>query len=114
MLLFIFNVSYLLLALANPGLIDRNLKKHSKELLMELINSNSRAYCARCKVVKNDPNTVHCTSCDICVEKYDHHCAWSGKCIGGGNQLLFYAFNGSIFVLLVYLISASLYLNFVY
>ena len=34
----------------------------------------------------------HCNDCKLCVEKFDHHCPWCSKCIGGGNIYLFYCF----------------------
>jgi len=34
----------------------------------------------------------HCDDCDVCIRGYDHHCPWTGKCIGEGNILYFYAF----------------------
>lgn len=29
--------------------------------------------------------------CHVCVEGYDHHCPWTGKCIGKRNVRYFYA-----------------------
>ena len=34
----------------------------------------------------------HCSDCNVCVEKVDHHCPWSSKCIGKGNMNAFSAF----------------------
>lgn len=33
--------------------------------------------------------TFHCHECEICVQGYDHHCPWIGKCIGKGNFRVF-------------------------
>ena len=44
----------------------------------------------------------HCDLCDICIEKYDHHCVWTGHCIGKNNKITFYIFVPSIFILLFY------------
>jgi hypothetical protein len=32
-----------------------------------------------------DVDVVHCYDCDICIKGHDHHCPWTGKCIGEGN-----------------------------
>jgi hypothetical protein len=36
--------------------------------------------------------TSHCYDCNCCVLELDHHCPWTGKCIGKGNLFYFYAF----------------------
>ena len=33
--------------------------------------------------------TKHCSSCDKCVEDFDHHCAWINNCVAKGNHRLF-------------------------
>ena len=35
---------------------------------------------------------MHCDSCGTCISGFDHHCPWTGKCIGSGNQEKFYQF----------------------
>ena len=39
-----------------------------------------------------DVETVHCFECGVCIENYDHHCPWIGKCIGRGNKTSFSMF----------------------
>ncbi len=48
------------------------------------------AVCAQCEVVISN-RTKHCTICDRCVERYDHHCPWINNCVGIRNHNFFFA-----------------------
>ena len=90
---FIFSYSYT--AFINPGY-----PKHD----INSINGEPRDkffYCSICKMwVSKEKKTQHCYDCDICVEGHDHHCPWTGKCIGAKNLISFYIFVGAIFTLI--------------
>ncbi|XP_078000383.1 putative palmitoyltransferase ZDHHC24 [Glandiceps talaboti] len=58
-------------------------------------------YCAVC-LQNSPPRSFHCFSCENCILKRDHHCAFTGKCIGHYNQrfymmALLYLFLGALF-----------------
>ncbi len=44
--------------------------------------------CHECNQVQ-PPRTFHCDVCQRCVLKGDHHCFWTGNCIGLRNQKFF-------------------------
>ena len=49
--------------------------------------------CEICNIVVDSIDDVrHCTECNICVKKMDHHCYWTGKCIAKNNYLTFQLF----------------------
>jgi len=67
--------------LADPGLVRKY--HHAR--------SRHWTYCDHCESFR-PPGTVHCSTCQVCVAGYDHHCPWTGKCIGHGNIFFFKVF----------------------
>ena len=64
-------------------------------------------FCNLCQFyVKNSNYVSHCTDCDICIENHDHHCPWTGHCIGKNNYISFYIFIGSSVCIILYLATA--------
>ncbi|KAG0311784.1 palmitoyltransferase for Vac8p [Dissophora globulifera] len=50
-----------------------------------------RRWCDICRINKPD-RCHHCSLCDRCVLRMDHHCPWAANCIGYGNHKFFYLF----------------------
>ena len=91
--------SYTYIFLANPGMPEIN----ENSILGQ--PRNKYKYCRECKIwVDIDKNVEHCFDCNICVEGYDHHCPWTGKCIGDKNIYCFYIFVASILISFFYMV----------
>ena len=95
----IFLISYTYTATINPGFPKHDIDSITGEPRKKFY------YCNVCKIWANlEKKTMHCPECNICVEGNDHHCPWTGKCIGRRNHCSFIIFVSSVFVLFVYLI----------
>ena len=63
--------------------------------------------CALCDIWERiDMGITHCMDCGVCVEGYDHHCPWTGKCIGRKTIKYFYTFLASVMVVFVFFVIA--------
>ncbi|XP_012234609.1 uncharacterized protein [Linepithema humile] len=68
---------------------DRALHRHVIE--------NGR--CHLCNITTRGQRTKHCSVCNKCVPRFDHHCKWLNHCIGGRNYPAFLACLASTLVI---------------
>ena len=100
-----FTITYCMVMILNPG-IPTN-KNHID--LDELRKNYNQCNICNCIFYKNnDYITFHCNDCNICVEDFDHHCTFAGKCIGKKNKLIFklwlYSIPSYILIIFLYII----------
>ncbi|WOK95073.1 hypothetical protein Cni_G03780 [Canna indica] len=86
----------------DPGYINRSVRDEQSlrddEPLLKtdlnhpaLLAGNWSQLCVTCKIVK-PVRAKHCSTCDRCVEQFDHHCPWVSNCIGKRNKWDFFMF----------------------
>lgn len=97
--------TFLRCALADPGVLKAKAPKTTTTLAeaeagnmisqltpgRALLTSDGRRSCKFCNVLQ-PKGCSHCHFCQVCIEGFDHHCPWMGKCIGRSNIVKFYTF----------------------
>ena len=82
--------------------IDRAALIHPGIEMDKSPSTNKYSFCNKCKIYYNQDDKVsHCSLCDVCITKMDHHCVWIGKCVGKNN---FCAFIEMIIVVTIFYI----------
>ena len=93
----LFFVSYSAASLMNPGYPKNDIHRKFGE------PRSLYRYCEICNFWVKKRDVTHCIDCQICIEDRDHHCPWTGHCIGKNNLCWFYVFLFATIITISYL-----------
>ncbi|XP_026450065.1 probable protein S-acyltransferase 17 isoform X1 [Papaver somniferum] len=94
-------VLFLLSSFSDPGTVNAdNVTQYLSSYPYDNIIFTEKV-CTTCKIPK-PARSKHCSICDRCVARFDHHCGWMNNCIGEKNTRYFMAFLLWHFLLCVY------------
>ncbi|KAG5294231.1 DHHC zinc finger domain-containing protein [Histoplasma ohiense] len=78
-----------------------NIEDHMRSYPYDRILFHPGYVCRTCHTLK-PARSKHCSICNVCVSRHDHHCVWLMNCVGENNYRYFLALLLSMFVLLSY------------
>ena len=67
-------------------------------LLTNDLSAQRYKYCETCRIIR-PPRASHCSDCQSCCLRHDHHCPFVNNCIGHRNYIFFTAFVVSAVIL---------------
>ena len=85
-------VSLVLSVTIDPGY----LKRDNIDFLHLLEVVECTQLCADCFTIRTS-RSKHCSVCNRCVERFDHHCPWINNCVGVRNHSYFIVFVVTMF-----------------
>ncbi|XP_046394667.1 palmitoyltransferase Hip14 isoform X3 [Ischnura elegans] len=89
----------------DPGVVAATQEQKYRTIieLAERDGFEAQWFCSSC-LVRRPVRSKHCSVCDRCVAKFDHHCPWVGNCIGAKNHVHFMNYLAMLLVMCVFVL----------
>ncbi|XP_017858521.1 PREDICTED: palmitoyltransferase ZDHHC3-like [Drosophila arizonae] len=91
----------------DPGIVPLPSNRPFSEIPSGEVHGSEWTVCSRCKTHR-PPRAHHCSTCQRCIRRMDHHCPWINNCVGEGNQKYFLQFLFYVAVLSFYSVALVL------
>ncbi|ESO95082.1 hypothetical protein LOTGIDRAFT_215238 [Lottia gigantea] len=104
---FLAAASHLRTMFSDPGSIQKGNATRENILRLGLKEGQVVYKCPKCISIKPD-RAHHCSVCQRCIRKMDHHCPWVNNCVGETNQKYFVLFTFYICFISIYALFLSI------
>eukprot|EP01060_Flectonema_neradi_P005837 TRINITY_DN13909_c0_g1_i1.p1 TRINITY_DN13909_c0_g1~~TRINITY_DN13909_c0_g1_i1.p1 ORF type:complete len:437 (+),score=61.30 TRINITY_DN13909_c0_g1_i1:89-1399(+) len=101
-------IAMIAIALAHfvePGILVKGSPQLAKQDIYEEVKGHivPKKWCRTCHCYRTE-RASHCSECDVCVDRFDHHCHITGTCVGARNYKQFFVF---VFAILIADVTAA-------
>lgn len=94
-------VAFVLCSVVQPGKVTEENSGRLRGMYSQDDHLFFDGDCETCKTHK-PPRSKHCSLCDACVVRCDHHCFWVNACVGLHNHRWFLLWLATLFVICTY------------
>ncbi|KAH7667922.1 Protein S-acyltransferase protein [Dioscorea alata] len=83
-------LTYIMAIMSDPGTVPLRYRdlENPDIPLHEVKKNGELRFCMKCSCYR-PPRAHHCSICDKCILKMDHHCIWVSNCVGHQNYKIF-------------------------
>lgn len=94
---------------SDPGYVANSREEQIKTIvdMAEHEGFEPRWFCSTC-LVRKPLRSKHCSICNRCVSRFDHHCPWISNCVGSRNHKYFIWYLMSLIIVLIYYFLATI------
>ncbi|CAK1554834.1 unnamed protein product [Leptosia nina] len=105
---FLAFASHLRTMFTDPGAVPKG--NATKEMIKQMSFREGQVIfkCTKCCSIKPE-RAHHCSVCQRCIRKMDHHCPWVNNCVGENNQKYFVLFTFYIAAISIHSLTLSVY-----